>query len=124
MNRYPLWKYSLIAVAMVVGILYTLPNFFPEVPAVQISTSKTNIKIDAATLQTAEDALKDAARRWYDDEYRPVVAMLHEADLVGRGTEAEAYLRVACDRYRLIRAHEWSYEIVALLRGPLPGRRA
>ena len=60
---------------------------------------------------------QDAARRWYDDEYRPVVAMLHEADLVGRGTEAEAYLRVACDRYRLIRAHEWSDEIVARLRG-------
>ena len=59
----------------------------------------------------------DAARRWYEDEYRPVVAMLHEADLVGRGTEAEAYLRVACDRYRLIRAHEWSDEIVARLRG-------
>ncbi|MEO8739773.1 MAG: protein translocase subunit SecD [Casimicrobiaceae bacterium] len=60
MNRYPLWKYALIVVAMVVGVLYTLPNFFPEVPAVQISTSKTNIKIDAVTLQTAEDALKGA----------------------------------------------------------------
>src|SRR6478752_10892251 len=59
----------------------------------------------------------EAARRWYEEEYRPVVAMLHEAALVGRGTEAEAYLRVACDRYRLIRAHEWSDEIVARLRG-------
>ena len=37
MNRYPLWKYVLIAVALVVGIVYTLPNFFPEVPAVQVS---------------------------------------------------------------------------------------
>ena len=60
MNRYPLWKYALIVIAMVVGVVYTLPNFFPEVPAVQISTSKTNIKIDAATLQTAEDVLKAA----------------------------------------------------------------
>ena len=59
----------------------------------------------------------EAARRWYEEEYLPVVAMLHEAALVGRGTEAEAYLRVACDRYRLIRAHEWSDEIVARLRG-------
>jgi hypothetical protein len=59
----------------------------------------------------------EAARRWYDEEYRPVVAMLHEAGLVGSGTEAEAYLRVASDRYRLIRAHEWSDEIVARLRG-------
>jgi preprotein translocase subunit SecD len=60
MNRYPLWKYVLIAVALVVGIVYTLPNLFPEVPAVQISTSKSNIKIDASTLQTVEDALKAA----------------------------------------------------------------
>jgi hypothetical protein len=59
----------------------------------------------------------EAARRWYEEEYRPVVAMLHEAALVGSGTEAEAYLRVASDRYRLIRAHEWSDEIVARLRG-------
>jgi preprotein translocase subunit SecD len=60
MNRYPIWKYALIAVALVVGIVYTLPNFFPEVPAVQISTSKANVKIDASTLQTVEDALKAA----------------------------------------------------------------
>ena len=58
MNRYPLWKYVLIAVALVVGIVYTLPNFFAEVPAVQVSTSKANVKIDASTLQTVEDALK------------------------------------------------------------------
>jgi hypothetical protein len=64
----------------------------------------------------------EAAGRWYDEEYRPVVAMLHQADLVGRGTEAEAYLRVASDRYRLIRTHEWSDEIVARLR-PRPRRR-
>jgi preprotein translocase subunit SecD len=59
-NRYPVWKYTLIAVALVVGILYTLPNFFPEVPAVQVSTSKATIKIDNSTLQTVEDALKAA----------------------------------------------------------------
>ena len=60
MNRYPPWKYVLIAVALVIGIVYTLPNFFPEAPAVQISTSKSSIKIDASTLQTVEDALKAA----------------------------------------------------------------
>jgi preprotein translocase subunit SecD len=60
MNRYPPWKYVLIAVALVIGIVYTLPNFFPEVPAVQISTSKSNIKVDASTLQVVEDALKAA----------------------------------------------------------------
>src|SRR5579862_3772512 len=59
MNRYPVWKYVLIAVALVVGIVYTAPNFFPEVPAVQVSTSKPNIKIDTGTLQTVENALKE-----------------------------------------------------------------
>ncbi|MEP6997532.1 MAG: protein translocase subunit SecD [Betaproteobacteria bacterium] len=60
MNRYPAWKYILIAVALLVGIVYTLPNFFPEVPAVQVSTSKASVKIDTSTLQAAEDALKAA----------------------------------------------------------------
>ena len=60
MNRYPVWKYTLIAVALVVGVFYALPNFFPEVPAVQVSTSKASVKIDTSTLQTAEDALKGA----------------------------------------------------------------
>ena len=58
MNRYPLWKYLLIAVALVVGILYTLPNYFPEVPAVQVSTAKG--KPDTALLGMVEDALKAA----------------------------------------------------------------
>src|ERR1700681_2715342 len=60
MNRYSAWKYVLIGVALFVGIVYTLPNFFPEVPAVQVSTSKANIKIDNSTLQTVESALKAA----------------------------------------------------------------
>lgn len=60
MNRYPLWKYVVIGVALVIGVVYTLPNFFPEVPAVQVSTSKANIKIDSSALQSVEDALKAA----------------------------------------------------------------
>ena len=56
MNRYSLWKYVVIAVALVVGVLYTLPNFFPEVPAVQVSVAKT--KPDTALLGQVEDALK------------------------------------------------------------------
>ncbi|HVF62886.1 MAG TPA: protein translocase subunit SecD [Casimicrobiaceae bacterium] len=60
MNRYPLWKYILIAVALGVGLLYMVPNFFPEVPAVQVSTSKSGIKIDTSTLATVESALKSA----------------------------------------------------------------
>jgi hypothetical protein len=66
---------------------------------------------------------RDVALRWFEDEYEPVVSMLREADLIGEGTEAEAYLRVARERYRLIRAHEWSNEIVERLREPLRRRR-
>jgi preprotein translocase subunit SecD len=58
MNRYSLWKYIVIAVALVVGVLYTLPNFFAEVPAVQVSAPK--VKVDTALLGTVEDALKGA----------------------------------------------------------------
>ena len=59
MNRYSLWKYIVIAVALLIGVLYTLPNFFPEVPAVQVSSPKA--KVDAAVLANVEDALKSAA---------------------------------------------------------------
>ncbi len=61
MNRYPLWKYVIIGVALVVGLVYTLPNFFPEEPAVQVSSSKAAVKIDNALLGNVEDALKAAA---------------------------------------------------------------
>ena len=60
MNRYPIWKYIFIAVALTIGLLYTLPNFFPEVPAVQISPGKATAKIDATVLAQIEQALKKA----------------------------------------------------------------
>jgi hypothetical protein len=56
------------------------------------------------------------ARRWFEEEFEPVVAMLREADLLGSGTPADAYLRIACRRYRLMRTHEWSEEILTRLR--------
>ena len=60
MNRYPVWKYVVIAVAMLVGILYTLPNFFGEAPAVQISSAKATIKVDGTTQARVEQALTAA----------------------------------------------------------------
>src|SRR5258706_16036789 len=60
MNRYPLWKYILIAVALTVGLLYTLPNFFGEVPAVQISPAKTTAKMEEALLSPVDQALSQA----------------------------------------------------------------
>jgi preprotein translocase subunit SecD len=58
MNRYPIWKYLVIVVVLVVATLYTIPNFFPEVPAVQVSTNKSNIRIDDSTVKTIDSALK------------------------------------------------------------------
>ena len=46
------------------------------------------------------------------EEYTPVVRILHAADLVGSGTDAEAYLTIARERYRLIRTHEWNDEVI------------
>ena len=60
MNRYPVWKYVIIAIAMVVGALYALPNLFGESPAVQVSSSKPLVKVDASTLARVELALKEA----------------------------------------------------------------
>jgi hypothetical protein len=56
------------------------------------------------------------ARRWYAEEYTPVVRLLRDADLLGSGTETEAYLRVARERYRLMRTHEWNDEVIRRLR--------
>jgi len=58
----------------------------------------------------------EVAGRWLAEEYRPVVRMLRAADKIGSGTEAEAYQRVARERYRLIRTHEWNDEIIERLR--------
>jgi len=58
MNRYPLWTYVLVALAVVMGLLYTLPNFFGEAPAVQVSSAKATLKMDAAVLARVEEALK------------------------------------------------------------------
>jgi preprotein translocase subunit SecD len=60
MNRYPVWKYVLIAVILVVGVLYTLPNFYGESPAVQVSVANPVLKVDATTLGQVETVLKTA----------------------------------------------------------------
>ena len=60
MNRYPVWKFAIIVIALLLGVVYTLPNFFGEAPAVQVSSSKMSAKVDAAALARVEDALKAA----------------------------------------------------------------
>jgi len=59
-NRFPTWKYALIAVAIVAAFLYTLPNFFGEAPAVQVSSARSTVKIDTAVMSQVEEALKKA----------------------------------------------------------------
>ncbi len=59
MNRYPLWKYIVIAAALLIGGLYSLPNFFGEAPAVQVSSAKPTIKVDLATQARVEKILND-----------------------------------------------------------------
>ncbi len=60
MNRYPLWKYLIIAVAVAIGLLYSAPNIFGEVPAVQVSPLKAAIKVDPALMGRVEQALAGA----------------------------------------------------------------
>ncbi|MEO5697724.1 MAG: protein translocase subunit SecD [Burkholderiaceae bacterium] len=60
MNRYPLWKYAILLVALLVALVYTLPNFFPEAPAVQVSSAKATLKLDATVVPRIEQILADA----------------------------------------------------------------
>jgi hypothetical protein len=56
---------------------------------------------------------REAAYMWLQNEYRPVVEMLREADLIGKRTETEAYMRISAERYRLLRTHRWDEDILA-----------
>ena len=60
MNRYPFWRYTLIGLTLIFSLIYTLPNFYGESPAVQISSQKATIKVDAATESQALAALDKA----------------------------------------------------------------
>ncbi|MDB5943032.1 MAG: protein-export rane protein SecD [Ramlibacter sp.] len=60
MNRYPVWKYAIILIALLVGAIYTLPNFFGEAPAVQVSSGKATVKVDSTTQARVEQALAAA----------------------------------------------------------------
>ena len=61
MNRYPFWKYIIILITLMVGVIYTLPNFFGEAPAVQVSAGKVTVRVDDGTLSRVEAALKTAS---------------------------------------------------------------
>ncbi|RCS57444.1 protein translocase subunit SecD [Parvibium lacunae] len=72
MNRYSLWKYTLIAATLVLGLLYTLPNFYGEAPAVQISAGKATTRIEPALAGQIEQTLKAAALPYKSVSYEAV----------------------------------------------------
>lgn len=58
MNRYPMWKYIFVAIVILIGLLYTIPNFFGESPAVQVTPAKASVKVDSALLGQVEAIFK------------------------------------------------------------------
>ncbi len=60
MNRYPLWKYAILLVALLIGLIYTAPNFFGEAPAVQVSSAKATLKLDASFAPRVQQLLEQA----------------------------------------------------------------
>jgi preprotein translocase subunit SecD len=60
MNRYPLWKYAILVIALVIGLVYTVPNFFGEAPAVQVSSAKATLKLDASFAPRVQQLLEQA----------------------------------------------------------------
>jgi len=86
MNRYRLWVYITIAVALVLGLLYTLPNFFGEAPAVQVSSARATLKVDNAVLGRVEEALKK-------DGIQPTGVFLDAAGIKVRLADTDTQLR-------------------------------
>ena len=60
MNRYPLWKYAILAIALVIGLVFTAPNFFGEAPAVQVSSAKVTVKLDSSFAPRVQQLLEQA----------------------------------------------------------------
>jgi preprotein translocase subunit SecD len=60
-NRYPWWKYAILGVALLIGLLYTVPNLYGEAPAVQVSSGKATVKLDATMVQRVEQVLATAS---------------------------------------------------------------
>lgn len=86
MNRYPLWKYVIIAAAMVLGFFYTLPNFFGEVPAVQVSPLRATLKADIALMGRVEQILRKGG-------FQPDAIFLDPQSVKARFADTDTQLR-------------------------------
>ncbi|MBN8491419.1 MAG: protein translocase subunit SecD [Burkholderiales bacterium] len=82
MNRYPLWKYAILAVALVIGLLYTAPNFFGEAPAVQVSSGKATLKLEPSFAPRVQQLLEQAGLKpdFVQFEGNSVKARLSDTD--------------------------------------------
>ena len=86
MNRFPVWKYALVGLTILVALLYTLPNFFGESPAVQVSAGRTTSKVDSAVLARVEQALKAS-------QVAPTGVVLDEHGVRLRFTDGDTQLK-------------------------------
>ncbi len=92
MNRYPWWKYAILGIALLLGLIYTLPNFFGEAPAVQVSSAKATLKVDNTTVQRVDEALKAAKIQadFVQLDGNSVKARFNDGDVQLRAREAIA----------------------------------
>jgi preprotein translocase subunit SecD len=106
MNRYPWWKYLIIAAAMLIGLIYTLPNFFGEAPAVQLSSGKATVKLTQAAVARVEDALKQGGLKadFVEFDGSSVRARFNDPDtqLKARDTLAHAFNPDAADPHYIV----------------------
>ncbi|HCX80188.1 MAG: protein-export membrane protein SecD [Curvibacter sp. RIFCSPHIGHO2_12_FULL_63_18] len=86
MNRYPVWKYAIILIALVVAGLYALPNLFGEAPAVQVSPAKAIVKLDPTSLAKVEEVLKAAG-------LSPDAISLENGSIKARFADTDAQLK-------------------------------
>ncbi len=90
MNRYPLWKYAMLLLALVVGLVYTLPNFYGEAPAVQVSSAKVTLKLDAGVAARVESAINNAGLRADFVQFDGASVKARFADLDAQGKAKDA----------------------------------
>ena len=90
MNRYPVWKYVILVVALLVGLVYTLPNLYGEAPAVQVSSGKATLKLDAAFARRVEQVLTQAGLTadFVQFDGNSVKARFGDTDLQGKAKDA------------------------------------
>ena len=86
MNRYPLWKYLLILAVLLAGMIYTLPNFYGEAPAVQVQPLRSGSKVDSALLARVESALQAA-------QLKPDALVLEASSIRARFADTDSQLK-------------------------------